>query len=341
MKKHDKSKLLKWLLGLAIFLAVVVICLWPTNYYIEAPGSADQVSQYIKSPAKGANPNFYLVTVSERRAVVIDYLASFFNQNETRYSQDELMGRQGTEAYNQMQQYYMQSSQNNAKYYAAKKAGAYHSKKYLGVYVMNVMPNSTFKDKLKIGDTIVKVNGHKFKSTKELIAYIQKQKVKSKIAIVVKRNGKYIKLTGSVVHLKTTNKNGIGIQLVDHTEVITKPKIKIDVDGIGGPSAGLMFTLELYQIFAKQNLSNNQKIAGTGTIDENGKVGMIGGIDKKVVAASRQGIKIFFAPTDRPVGIKKSETNYAQAVKTAKKIHTKMKIIPVANFDDALKYLKK
>ena len=101
-----------------------------------------------------------------------------------------------------------------------------------------------------------------------------------------------------------------------------------------------MFTLECYQLFTGKNLSS-KKIAGTGTIDDQGKVGMIGGVDKKVIAASRQGMKVFFAPTDQPAGVKKSETNYAEAVRTAKKIHTKMKIVPVARFEDALNYLEK
>ena len=51
-------------------------------------------------------------------------------------------------------------------------------------------------------------------------------------------------------------------------------------------------------------------------------------------------MKIFFAPTDQPDGVKKSETNYEKAKKTAKEIHSKMKIVPVANFDDAVNYLK-
>ena len=46
---------------------------------------------------------------------------------------------------------------------------------------------------------------------------------------------------------------------------------------------------------------------------------MIGGVDKKVIAASRQGMKVFFAPTDQPSGVKKSETNYAEAVKLLRK----------------------
>lgn len=341
MKLKHRSKVKNWLLGIAAFLLIIVICLWPTNYYIEAPGDASQISQYIKSPTKKANPNFYLVTVSQRPAVLIDYLASFFDKNETRYSKDELMGNQSNQAYDQMQQYYMETSQNNAKYYAAKEAGVYHRRKYLGVYVMDVMANSTFKNKLQIGDTITKVNGHKFASTKALMAYIQKQKLNSPIKIAVLRNKKHQTFTGKVVKLKSSNKNGIGIELVDHTVVKTKPEIKINAGAIGGPSAGLMFTLECYQIFSGKNLSPNVKIAGTGTIDENGKVGMIGGVDKKVVAASKKGMKVFFAPTDQPAGVKKSQTNYVVALKTAKRINTKMKIVPVATFNDALHYLEK
>lgn len=64
-----------------------------------------------------------------------------------------------------------------------------------------------------------------------------------------------------------------------------------------------MFTLECYQLFTGKNLSS-KKIAGTGTIDDQGKVGMIGGVDK-VIAASQQGMKVFFAPTDQPAGVKK------------------------------------
>ena len=100
-----------------------------------------------------------------------------------------------------------------------------------------------------------------------------------------------------------------------------------------------MFTLESYEVFTKQNLSHGHKIAGTGTLSPTGKVGIIGGVDKKVVAASREGAEVFFAPTDS-TSVSKNQTNYAVAKRTAKKIHTKMKIVPVSTFDDALNYLK-
>ena len=337
MKKNKKIKF--WLLGIAAFLIAIVFCLWPTQYYIESPGEAFQISKYVKSDRK-ANPNFYLVTVSERPAVMIDYLTSFFRPADTRYSRNELMGTSTSAEYNKMQQYYMETSQNNAIYYAAKKANVPHRQEFLGVYVMEIMKNSTFKNKLKVGDILISVNDKKFASSQELIKYVSTLKKKN-VKIEVIRGNKHLSFSGKTVKLAGTNRYGIGIQLVDHTRVVTKPEVKINSGDIGGPSAGLMFTLECYQLFTRKNLSPNQKIAGTGTIDSNGKVGMIGGIDKKVIAASRQGMKVFFAPTDHPSGVKKGETNYAEAVRTAKKIHTRMKIVPVARFEDALNYLEK
>ncbi|WP_430755491.1 S16 family serine protease, partial [Listeria monocytogenes] len=78
-----------------------------------------------------------------------------------------------------------------------------------------------------------------------------------------------------------------GITLVDDEKITADPTVKIDSEKIGGPSAGLMFSLEIYSRFQKDDLTDGKKIAGTGTIDPDGTVGRIGGIDQKVVAADK------------------------------------------------------
>lgn len=338
-KKHSlKFKLLPFLVA---FLIAFVFCLWPTNYVIESPGDAIQVSEFIKSNSKKANPNFYLVTVSQRSAVMIDYLTSFLRKNETRYQEKEVKGDSSDEEYNKMQKYYMKTSQNNAIYYAAKKAGVQRKQKFLGVYVMSIFSKSSFKNKLKVGDTITSFNGKKFKSSYELIKAVEKIPEGQNVTIEVLRSTKKLTFNGKTTKLENTKRSGIGIQLLDHTEVATKPKIKIDAEEIGGPSAGLMFALESYQIFSNKNFAKGKKIAGTGTIDDSGNIGIIGGVDKKVIAANRKNIDVFFVSTDQPEGIKKSETNYYEALKTAKQIKTKMKIVPVHKFEDALNYLNR
>lgn len=342
-KKSTKkrSRLNKFLL-LILTVAVIFIGLnWPTNYYIEMPGSAVSTGQFMRSNSKAPN-NFYLVTVSEtsQPASVWQYLFSFTQKHVSRVPKEELLGSATNSQYQELQNWYMETSQQNAIYCAAKKAGLKPKLHYQGVYVMQVQKGSSFSKKLQIGDTVLGANGHRFRSTAEMINYLQKRKIGSKVQITVLREQKKIAFTGKIVKVKGTGKPGIGIQLVEHTKVETKPKLTINAGDIGGPSAGLMFTLTSYEIFSGEHLAKGHKIAGTGTITPSGKVGIIGGVDKKVVAADKAGAEVFFAPTDTG-GLKKSANNYVVAKKTAKQIGTKMKIIPVRTFDDALNYLRK
>ena len=68
------------------------------------------------------------------------------------------------------------------------------------------------------------------------------------------------------------------------------------VDSIGGPSAGMMYTLGLIDKLTPANESGGKTIAGTGTIDKDGKVGRIGGIELKMLGAKRDGATWFLAP---------------------------------------------
>lgn len=146
---------------------------------------------------------------------------------------------------------------------------------------MQVQKHSSFKNRLQVGDTVLGANGHLFHSTKEMMTYLQKQKIGAKVTISVLRDNKEKHFTGKIVRVEGTNKSGIGIGLVERVKVVTKPKLIINAGEIGGPSAGLMFTLTSYETFTGKNLTNRHKVAGTGTIDASGKVGIIGGVDKR------------------------------------------------------------
>lgn len=78
--------------------------------------------------------------------------------------------------------------------------------------------------------------------------------------------------------------------------------MKINSHEIGAPSAGLMFTLEIYNQLVEEDLTKGHEIAGTGTINEKGEVGPIGGINQKVVVASDAGAEVFFAPNEKRCG---------------------------------------
>jgi PDZ domain-containing protein len=182
------------------------------------------------------------------------------------------------------------------------------------------------------------VDGKEFPSSETFIEYVSKKQAGDLVTFTYLRNKKTNEVSLPLKTFKEDNtKIGIGISLVDDKEIIVKPKVNVKTDEIGGPSAGLMFSLEIYNQLIKEDLTRGYQIAGTGTIDEEGNVGPIGGIEQKIVAADKAGAEIFLAPNEK--GAK--DSNYLVAVKTAKDIHTKMKIIPVDTFDEAVQYLEK
>ena len=100
----------------------------------------------------------------------------------------------------------MQTSQQTAIYYAAKKAGLKPKLKYQeGVCLMDLQSSSSFKKKLLIVDTIIAANGHKFKSVQGFMCYLQKQKIGQKVSITVLRSGKKQTFTGKIVKVKGTS----------------------------------------------------------------------------------------------------------------------------------------
>ena len=194
--------------------------------------------------------------------------------------------------------------------------------------------------KLRPGDRIFEVDGKKIKSSEQFINYIAGKKAGDVVTLTFKREGKVKKESLELRPFPDEeNKVGIGIGLVDDKEAVTVPEIEIRTDNIGGPSAGLMFALEIYDQLTKEDLTRGYRIAGTGTLAPDGKVGRIGGIEQKVIAAHKSGAEIFFAPKeDGEQGI--GELNYEAALRTAKDIGTDMKIVPVASFDEAVRYLE-
>ncbi len=76
-------------------------------------------------------------------------------------------------------------------------------------------------------------------------------------------------------------------------------EVEVGVDpSIGGPSAGLMFSLAIYDTLTEGSLTGGGSVAGTGTIAADGSVGPIGGIDQKIAGARDDGVGLFLVPAD-------------------------------------------
>ena len=321
--KRIKKFILPTVIGvtIAFFIAALYVRL---PYYIEVPGGAEDVRQVLlvdnKADKEAGSYNF--VTVGVEQATFAHLVYAWLTPFTDIYSAKDMTGGSTDEEFNRINQFYMETSQNMAKYQGLTTAGKEIKMDYLGVYVLQVADNSTFKGVLNIADTVTGVNDKTFESSEELVKYVNSQKLGDKVKVTFQEDGQEKSATGSNI------------------------PITFSTEGIGGPSAGLMFSLAIYTQLADPTLRDGRDIAGTGSISREGEVGEIGGIDKKVVSAAQSGADVFFAPNNELTEEEKKlspngKNNYQTALETAKKIKTDMKIVPVKTLQDAIDYLKK
>ena len=103
-------------------------------------------------------------------------------------------------------------------------------------------------------------------------------------------------------------------------------EVSISSGDIGGPSAGLMWSLGLDDLLTPGDLTHGETIAGTGTISRDGRVGPIGGVQDKIAAAKAAGATLFFVPAG----------NYREA----KGVAGSLRLVSVRSFGQALRYLR-
>lgn len=323
-----------------IILLFYFMTLYKIPYYIYKPGSADSLENIVTVENDvNSSGNMHLVTVSSGQATPIGYLMAKMMPNyELRKEEDIFPEGIHEDEYFETQLHLMESSQEAAIVVAYEKAEAHIDITYNGVYVLSVLDDMPAKNVLKPRDEIYKIDEVSVKEADDLIDYVQTKKAGDSITLYFKREGDKRSATLNLAKLDEEGKQvGMGIQLVTNREVTVDPDITFSSGKIGGSSAGLMFSLEIYDQLTGENLTRNKKVAGTGEVDYEGNVYAIGGVDKKVVAADKANCEIFFVPNEK--GAKKS--NYEVAKKKADEINTSMKIVPVDHFDDALLYLQK
>ncbi|MCB5908782.1 YlbL family protein [Streptomyces pinistramenti] len=203
---------------------------------------------------------------------------------------------------------------------------------------------SVVKDKpadghLHAGDVIKAVDGTPVKATADVAKLVTRHKAGEKVVFTVipakaaaadEKKGKRPETGRRQVTLTTEKAEDgraiVGIQAeVDH---IFPFPIDVKLADVGGPSAGLMFALGIVDKLTPQDLTGGKFVAGTGTIDDKGKVGPIGGISMKTVGARAKGAEYFLTPKD----------NCAAAAKDTPEGLT---LVKVDTIGDAVKALEK
>ena len=187
--------------------------------------------------------------------------------------------------------------------------------------VSEVEKGSPADGQLQSGDVILSVNGTKTLDSDDVVSAVTATDAGTPITFEVRRKGRTVQV--DVTPRQVDGHPQVGIQVgTKTTDFPVKVTIAID-PSIGGPSAGLMFSLGIYDTLTKGSLTDGRTIAGTGTIDAGGNVGPIGGIQQKIVGARDAGAELFLVPPDNcdeAVGAANGDMRLVEAPTTASAI---------------------
>ncbi|MEP7055463.1 MAG: S16 family serine protease [Actinomycetota bacterium] len=167
-----------------------------------------------------------------------------------------------------------------------------------GLVVGDIEPGKPAEGKLKPGDALKTIDGVAITSASDLREKIRARPVGSAIKVGYARAGQEAAVEiVTVASPDGSGKSVIGVTTHEMCPCKTPFEVKIALgEDVGGPSAGLMFTLGILDTLTPGEMTRGMTIAGTGTMDVDGKVGPIGGIKQKLIAAKRKGAVAFLVP---------------------------------------------
>ena len=170
------------------------------------------------------------------------------------------------------------------------------------VIVTSVGLDTPAQDKLRAGDEILTVDGVQMTTPEQVVEAVRSKPIGTDLNFSVMRGGTKLEVvvtSGTRPDDPETEQNeatipyiGIGIDINYSAEF----EIKFGVTGVGGPSAGTLFAIGIIDKLTPGALTQGKIIAGTGTIDPDGNVGEIGGIQQKLIGARDAGAVLFLAP---------------------------------------------
>jgi PDZ domain-containing protein len=189
----------------------------------------------------------------------------------------------------------MTSSKDNA---VAAALGAMDIDFQRGVGVSAVDPEGPAVDELEAGDQVESLDGRPVTSVDDLVQRVSSQPVGTEVTFEVLRGGDTV--TEQVTTVASPEGEGSAVRIGVSECCFEFPfDVSLNIsENIGGPSAGLMFALGIYDILTPGSLTDAKTIAGTGTIDPEGRVGAIGGIQQKLVGAQNDGAELFLVPAE-------------------------------------------
>jgi len=341
--------------ALAVLALVVAGLTIRLPRYILSPGMSRATETLISvegAPTYDDAGSVDFLTVSMRQASPLELVASWFNPDLEVRTREELFGDQSDSENREVNLQLMANSKDSAEYQALSRLGYDIASNGTGAVITTVAEGSPAWCELHAGDVVTAIDGEVIDLSNELVEMIAQSAPGSSVTMQVEPYA-------PDMHRELSDAERAGCPALDpaldldvpHSVVITlgsrsdDPQraylgvstftrdltfdfpigIEIDSGSVGGPSAGLAFTLGILDVLTPGSLTGGLQIATTGTMSLDGVVGPIGGIHQKVIAARRRGVELMLVPTSE--------------IDEARRYAGDLRVEPVGTLDDALALL--
>lgn len=311
----------------AVTAALLLALAYPTGYRVTYPAMTMNMNRYAHVSGGSAHGIVDGVLVFERPAVLADWLYARLlpmyrfepvSDDEpplsVAYSQVTAMKRDANEV---------------AAAIAMEKAGIGHGVVEQGVKIVAIVKDGPADGTLRAGDVITGLDGREIRSAADMIAYMT-ERVKPGQEVTVRLVRDEAELETSVATAPSEQDParavfGVSVQTDVSLDVPRDIQFDTYIAHIGGPSHGAMLTLALIDQLTPGGVTNELRVAGTGTIETDGSIGMVGGIPQKAYAVSRTAADVFFVPS--------------AGEDAAKEAAPGLNVVPVGHIDDILAWL--
>ncbi|CAM4091230.1 PDZ domain-containing protein [Janibacter anophelis] len=302
------ERIARWVLVVSFLVLIVTLAgmLIKVPYAIERPGPATDTLGTLSDgselvtvkgaksyPTEGA---LYFTTVRvlggpERHITGWEYVMGHLD-GDSRVVPEEQLFPEGVseDEIEQLNEAQMQGSQKNSIAVGMRSTGVEVPQDNIVASIGKGYPAA---DQLELEDEIVSVDGKRTNRVADVVDGISDRKPGDDVDLVIRRDGKERKVTVETTDLGG-GRAGIGIGIESTFDYPFE--VRIDAGNVGGPSAGMMFALAVRDRLTPGAMTGGERIAGTGTIDDSGVVGPIGGIAQKMVGAQETGADWFLAP---------------------------------------------
>ncbi len=310
-------------------LLIVFLFHFELPYVIYTPGGAIDLSERVSvENGYSSEGSFSMAYVSMVRGsipfLLLSYVIPDWDIVPTEYLKSE---NESLDEMIEADQISLIQAQNHAVYAAYKLAG---KEVVVTKQIQHLVYISEDADTdLELFDQILEIHHQKIENLDSIRQIVSKMQVGDEVEILIVRDGK--EMTKHAKVYETSDGLKLGISITTTFEYDTDPDVSITFKKTeSGPSGGFMTSLSIYNSLVSEDITKGRKIIGTGTIDEDGTVGGIGGVKYKLLGAVRKKADIFLVPSE----------NYEEARQVQEERNLPIQLISVDSLQDAIEKLK-